>query len=807
MTTLEFPIEFDKKPEQELDLMVCVFDSGGKLLKSTKVKKGKASLPTEILQEKDIKVFVSPALPGSKKPTLEGLMAAGALEPGFELDPAKTKFRLRPIPIDKIKLWLMCPCLVKGRVARPIIVNGHVVYKNVYGAKVHICEVDKLFLLIPRLPKDVLFRFRDELIKDWKRYRTLPDPPIVVKFPWPPPPPDPYRLFPVRYPDKEIEGERVTPINLPAVQESAYRFNLAPNTAVSHTNWLNPQPEPPMPEYITPRLLPMAETAKPTLKTMSARKLKEQPLLIDTIPAEVSKQLNSNSVTEISAALVKLRPMILPYICLWPWLHPYICLWDEIATVMTDCDGFQTTIWYRCAGDKPDLYFWVEYPIAGVWTTVYNPKPICCYVHWDYECGKEVLLPVTDTRVPWCYPNPDLTDYKVLVKTIGNGLSMSEIQKTPGPKKGKTTAGEPLAGSLELRLDMSRSNLISLGVTQYRVSYTRKTQGNGTTAVADTWHTMLREVYRPYEVKVPIPGMPPHFLTQYKYEKMGPFGADSLFKIQPNAPTVGVWYNSVMNEHIDLAWAYFETASLKESDGVTPAVGQYDIKLELFDSSGNLVKWNNPTGTGQSIDAFITNNPAPFVPPTGMTEIPAPAANLIKDGSGNTIGFILTLFVDNTPCEAVIDDPYLLENPAVLSGPCGFLFFNSSATSTAHLRFLARQAFDHAVFTFWTVKGSSGYIPAATLGWNFLTSTYQSLPVHDLTPGAYPVNGFNRSVDSHFSKDLLVTALLNANGTICPQAAFATTLGVYSTAYDGYTQAYWLNAWAVPKAFALAPKP
>lgn len=418
-----------------------------------------------------------------------------------------------------------------------------------------------------------------------------------------------------------------------------------------------------------------------------------------------------------------------------------------------------------------------------------------------------MTLPVTDTRVPWCEPNPDLPDLKVLIKTIGNGLSMSEIQKASGASKGKTTAGEPLAGSLELRLDMSRSNLISLGVTQYRWSYRRKTGGDGLTAFTDTWHTMLREVYRPYEVKVFIPFPVGHFITQYKYEKMGPFGAENLFKIQPNATTIGIWYDSVMNEHVDLAWAYFDTANLKEADGITPTVGQYDIKLELFDSSGNLVNWNNPGGSGWNIEAFVTNNPAPFVPPTGMTETPAPAANLIKDTSANTVGYIMTLFVDNTPCEALIDDPFVLENPTALSGPCGFLFFNSTTTSKTRLRFLARQAFDNAVFTFWIVKGSSGYVPDATLGWNFVTSSYASLLVHDLTPGAYPVNGFSRSADSHFSKDIKVADMLNANGSTCPQAAFAATLGVCSTAYNGYTQAYWLNDWAVPKAFALAPTP
>ena len=36
--------------------------------------------------------------------------------------------------------------------------------------------------------------------------------------------------------------------------------------------------------------------------------------------------------------------------------------------------------------------------------------------------------------------------------------------------------------------------------------------------------------------------------------------------------------------------------------------------------------------------------------------------------------------------------------------------------------------------------------------------------------------------------------MLNANGSEVPEAAFACTLEVYSTAYDGYSQAWWLDA-------------
>jgi len=394
----------------------------------------------------------------------------------------------------------------------------------------------------------------------------------------------------------------------------------------------------------------------------------------------------------------------------------------------------------------------------------------------------------------------------VLVKTIGSGLRMCEIAPASGPKQGQTTAGEPLAGSLELRLDMSRSNLIDLGVTHYRWSYHRTTKGNGTTAVTDSWHVMSREVYRPYEQKVWTLFPFPHFTTVYKYEKMGPFTADMLFKIQPNNPAVGVWYDSVMNEHLDLAWAYFDTDLLKESDGVTPAAGQYEIKLELFDSYGNLIKWNNPGGTGANIQAFITSNPAPFEPATGMTITPAPANNMITDTGGDTLGYIMTLYVDNNRCEASIDDTFIKDFPDALAGPCGFLFFDPATTAKFRLGFLAKQKFDHGVFSFWTVKGSSGYIPDATLGWDFVANAQKCVPVNNTALVTYPVNGFARAADSTFSKDILVTDLLNANGSTCPQAAFACTLDVYSTAYNGYTQAWWLNARAIPKAFALAPE-
>ena len=60
--------------------------------------------------------------------------------------------------------------------------------------------------------------------------------------------------------------------------------------------------------------------------------------------------------------------------------------------VYTNHQGrFDTTIYYPCFGDHPDLYFWVEYCIGGTWTTVYAP-PIACNTYWNYVCGSSVTI-------------------------------------------------------------------------------------------------------------------------------------------------------------------------------------------------------------------------------------------------------------------------------------------------------------------------------------------------------------------------------------------------------------------------------
>lgn len=82
--------------------------------------------------------------------------------------------------------------------------------------------------------------------------------------------------------------------------------------------------------------------------------------------------------------------------CWFDWLTWNYSL-DCVKTADLGEDGrFDTDIMYYCHGDKPDLYFRVQQECAGDdWETVHAPN-IACNTHWDYCCGDEVRIVVTN---------------------------------------------------------------------------------------------------------------------------------------------------------------------------------------------------------------------------------------------------------------------------------------------------------------------------------------------------------------------------------------------------------------------------
>src|SRR5262249_34125833 len=144
------------------------------------------------------------------------------------------------------------------------------------------------------------------------------------------------------------------------------------------------------------------------------------PLRTAPVADEVAASFRSAATTQIRDAIKENFALLHPYFCHWPWIWPYLYRADEVAVLYTDDFGnFDGSVFFRF-GDQPDLYFWVECLIDGVWTTVYRPS-IPCHTYWDYACGTEVAITVTDPRVPWACQNA-IAGQAIWVKTIGQSV-------------------------------------------------------------------------------------------------------------------------------------------------------------------------------------------------------------------------------------------------------------------------------------------------------------------------------------------------------------------------------------------------
>ena len=110
--------------------------------------------------------------------------------------------------------------------------------------------------------------------------------------------------------------------------------------------------------------------------------------------------------------------------------------------------------------------------------TVHHPW-IACSTYWNYVCGTEITIRVSDPRVPGCEDEPDLPGCQVVVLSLGRGIAVRQVQ-TAGTAEGLTTGGAPFGGSLEPRLDFSRTELITgKNIPYYRWSYRRLTAPDG----------------------------------------------------------------------------------------------------------------------------------------------------------------------------------------------------------------------------------------------------------------------------------------------------------------------------------------
>lgn len=723
-------LSFQDKTQKDVPLTAYAFDRRGNLVSSAKVTD---SIDLEKLGGE--KVVLGPTLPESgAKPSLHSLRRLR----GLEITPATALDTLTISP-DLVKHWLLCVCHITGRVVRPVRSGDVTIDYPVCKARVHICEVDRWPWIIYKLSDDAILRMRNDLLGIKPQIEVRIPPVISPIRPKPGPGPDPSPI--------EEHADMGMPMSMSAtLSESSME-----------------------------------------LGTMSLSKIDASTslrLAAERMPSNIKAGLTSDALQVVRQTLASSFEFIYPLLCYWPWFW-YDC--DEIGVVETDHDGrFSLTYLYPC-GDQPDLYLWVEYFLGGSWVTVYHP-PIRCNTHWNYACGTDITLRVTDGRVPYCDPRPPIVGKKLVVTTIGNNENVATIQRaSAGANHGLTAGGAPFGGRIEPHVDFGTGLQHATNAVPpnffYRWSY-RRLGSSATPTIID------EPVYRRYRVD-PAVGDP-----EYRSLYLGPLSSPSgpVFMVPPQDPSDPAgdahWY--VLNARDETATAFFPTHLLSGSDPAA-AAGKYEIFLELFDAAGNAITdWIT-----EGIEGYIPTSAiaAPFPPVTIPTQKVTGVPSMSEYDLGPSDGMLshgmrFVLHIDNNPCTASIDA--LTGTGLVSDTECGFYIYGPG--STVDIKFIARHPNDFATFDFDIFRGASQPVPSASLSGRVGT-----------TGGGF---AYAPGV-SRYSKTLSVTTLLTetvppAPAATCTKAAFAETLYVYAMATDGWSRLSGLDAAGIPKAFALS---
>lgn len=628
-------------------LVAMAYNRDGHLLAQTKPKGDKLYFDLDREELRYARVFVFPEPPEDAGPiSLARAENLMAYEPIMRLG-QKNELDLSQIPEQLVQRWWWYRCCTQGRVTKRFRIDGTWQEMPLCNALVHICEVDPFLRLVPVIPDHILERFRDILLEriPIPTPSPIPDPPFLEEIPVPRPP----------RPFEMLRADRLLSIGgaqLDQEVQTQAQINL---------------------------------------------------------PQNVRLQLNNASAAQMRQLIVDQKTIFLPYLCLWPIFWPWFYRCDEITTVRTDFNGrFEACFWRQIFEEKADLYFWVEYEINGQMTTVYKP-PIPCYTYWNYECGSEVEIRVTDARVPMGCFHP-LPGEIAWVKTVGWGAHVSHIEQQLGAsiiQQGESfrTAGltryatnslghglankhvRPFASSFPLVVQFG-SGFPSSSVTHYRWSY-RKTHNDKLVAASvsdQAWEPLdNRAISKAYTIEVTSGGVTT-FNTQHF--PLGPFpvGSVEAYKIPPASPKgPDVSNNPTAEWNQNTVTMIVDTTSLR-GDGL------YEFKLEFFNAAG--VRQNVADTVNQ------ISNPASV----GNSQ-PATSEYLLPMVEDNFRPFRMKLRVDNQKSTAVIYNVQV--DGRASSTECGFVKYNNKASSEVAFSIRASHPNDFATFSFNVVRGNS----------------------------------------------------------------------------------------------------
>jgi hypothetical protein len=757
---LKIPVMFEVKPQEETPLAAFLFTRSGKLIEKTLIQKEMLEFKSPLKNLREYRLFIAPAA-DKKIDTITSIAELDRFkpyEPVLNLDP-RGAITILPIPDYLSKLWRLRMCRIRGRVIKNFSIGSHSLDKGICNARVHICEVDRIWYWIRKIPDHIILRIPEIILK--------PDWPIPVPEPEPGPFPDSFAdLNPQPLPPKTFPFSDLTrnAVNINAVTE----FKTAQSFSAARE---------------------MIFTDASLASNLSTRVQQSQESL-QMLP-DVKSQLLSGNVATIRKTIADYYHIFHPYLCYIPWIWPYFYRCSEIDVVYTDANGnFDTNYWYWYDGDEPDIYFWVEYLINGVWTTVYNP-PKPCYTYWNYTCGSSVTIRLTDPRVRWECNNVIDGDI-VWVKTIGSAASVVHIQQTDliSTIQGKSfnriglsdvsvwasgnAIGDyrrPFGSELGFVVQFG-SGLPSNGMYYYRWAY-RKIRNEDLSVLPLTTPVSLhagQTLYKSYTYEYFDVFMHKHFASNAF--KLGPFsknGVDDLFIIPPAYPT------SAPVNATELSPQWDQNTWTISFDSTKLSGGLYEFFLELFDFNGNKLA---------SIPKQIFQTP--LYNDMSQSE-DAPDKHLVLNGLANADAFKMKARIDNYACGANIYK-IKVNGSEVSTDCCGFVPYPPGAN--IEVAFRAYHPNNFATFGFTVQKGTCNDPSQSAV------TDAGGMVIGD-------ANGYNRNSSSIYRKTFTAAQLLG----ICTtggKAAFAEYLNLHALATNGSNQLYFLNNSALA-AFALEP--